>query len=152
MLKLVRGLYRTQKWLHRQPAEALAEVVQNYFPAVPHPRLVAALARYKTLAIWGETPILPIVETHLMRNREEREEVPLAGHEVSVVGARHVAQPLAEDLRIGGLGPRVGRRLRLHHAHARIELAGAVIGAVTDAVPGCAVAVPPASGNDARTS
>ncbi len=56
---LVRGLYRTQKWLHAQPAEAIAEVVQPYFPAVPRHRLVAALGRYKALGIWGRTPILP---------------------------------------------------------------------------------------------
>jgi NitT/TauT family transport system substrate-binding protein len=57
--RLVRGLYRTQKWLHARPAEALAEVVQAYFPAVPRPRRTAALARYKALGIWGKTPILP---------------------------------------------------------------------------------------------
>jgi NitT/TauT family transport system substrate-binding protein len=57
--RLVRGLYRTQKWLHAQPAEALAEVVQAYFPAVPRPHLIAALTRYKALGIWGKTPILP---------------------------------------------------------------------------------------------
>jgi NitT/TauT family transport system substrate-binding protein len=56
---LVRGLYRTQKWLHAKPAEALAEAVQSYFPAVPMPRLVAALGRYKALGVWGKTPILP---------------------------------------------------------------------------------------------
>jgi NitT/TauT family transport system substrate-binding protein len=56
---LVRALYRTQKWLHAQPAEALADVVQSYFPAEPRARLVAALARYRALGIWGETPILP---------------------------------------------------------------------------------------------
>jgi NitT/TauT family transport system substrate-binding protein len=59
LLRMVRGLYRTQKWLHAQPAEALADTVQGYFPAVPRPRLVAALARYKALGIWGATPILP---------------------------------------------------------------------------------------------
>ncbi|HWB48698.1 MAG TPA: ABC transporter substrate-binding protein [Stellaceae bacterium] len=59
MALLVRGLYRTQKWLHAQPAEALAEVVQSYFPDVPRPRLVAALERYKTLGVWGRSPILP---------------------------------------------------------------------------------------------
>jgi NitT/TauT family transport system substrate-binding protein len=59
MRLLVRGLYRTQKWLHAQPAEALAEVVQSYFPDVKQPLLVAALARYKALGIWGKTPILP---------------------------------------------------------------------------------------------
>ena len=57
--RLVRGLYRTQKWLHAQPAEALADVVQSYFPAVPRARLTAALARYKALGIWGRSPVLP---------------------------------------------------------------------------------------------
>src|SRR5204862_6376352 len=39
MLALVRGLYRTQKWLHRELPEALADVVQPYFPNVPPPLL-----------------------------------------------------------------------------------------------------------------
>jgi NitT/TauT family transport system substrate-binding protein len=56
---LVRGLYRTQKWLHAQPAEVLAETVRGYFPDVPPARLVAALDRYKALGIWGRSPILP---------------------------------------------------------------------------------------------
>jgi NitT/TauT family transport system substrate-binding protein len=56
---LVRGLYRTQKWLHAQPAEALAEVAQSYFSSAPRARMIAALARYETLGIWGRTPILP---------------------------------------------------------------------------------------------
>lgn len=59
MRLLVRGLYRTQKWLHAQPAEALADVVQSYFPDVKRTLLAAALARYKALGIWGKTPILP---------------------------------------------------------------------------------------------
>ncbi|HVH80907.1 MAG TPA: ABC transporter substrate-binding protein [Stellaceae bacterium] len=49
--RLLRGLYRTQKWLHAQPIETLAEVVQPYFPAAPRPRLTAALGRYKALGI-----------------------------------------------------------------------------------------------------
>ena len=57
--RLVRGLYRTQKWLHAQTAETIAETVQPYTPAVPLARLAAALARYKALGIWGRTPILP---------------------------------------------------------------------------------------------
>jgi NitT/TauT family transport system substrate-binding protein len=56
---LVRALYRTQKWLHHASAEALADTVQSYFPAVPRARLVAALAHYKAIGIWGKTPILP---------------------------------------------------------------------------------------------
>ena len=35
MLRLVRGLYRTQKWLHREPPDALADVIRPYFPNVP---------------------------------------------------------------------------------------------------------------------
>ena len=59
LLKLVRALYRTQKWLHRQPPDALADAVRPYFPAVPHPLLHAAIARYRALGIWGRNPILP---------------------------------------------------------------------------------------------
>jgi NitT/TauT family transport system substrate-binding protein len=59
MLKLVRGLYRTQKWLYRQPPEALADAIRSYFPAVPVPLMIAALARYRALGAWGRNPILP---------------------------------------------------------------------------------------------
>jgi hypothetical protein len=59
MGRLLRGLYRTQKWLHRVPAETLAETVRGYFPEVPAARLRGALARYKSLGIWGATPVLP---------------------------------------------------------------------------------------------
>jgi NitT/TauT family transport system substrate-binding protein len=55
----VRGLHRTQKWLHANPPDALAEVVQSFFPAVPPSLLRAALARYLELGIWGHNPILP---------------------------------------------------------------------------------------------
>jgi NitT/TauT family transport system substrate-binding protein len=59
MKKMVRGLYRTQKWLHTQPPEALADAVQSFFPSVPPTLLRAAVARYRTLGIWGRNPILP---------------------------------------------------------------------------------------------
>jgi NitT/TauT family transport system substrate-binding protein len=57
--RLVRGLYRTQKWLHGASPETLADTVQPYFPAVPQPLLRAAVARYRGLDIWGRNPILP---------------------------------------------------------------------------------------------
>lgn len=59
LLRLVRGLYRTQKWLHAASPDALADTVQPYFPAVPQPLLRAAVARYRDLGIWGPNPILP---------------------------------------------------------------------------------------------
>src|SRR5437868_14742036 len=57
--KLVRGLYRTQIWLHASLPEAVADVVQSFFPAVPAPLLRAAITRYHALGIWGRNPILP---------------------------------------------------------------------------------------------
>ncbi len=57
--KLVRGLYRTQKWLHASPPEAIADAVQSFFPSVPATLLQAAIARYLELGIWGRNPILP---------------------------------------------------------------------------------------------
>ena len=59
MAGLVRGLYRIQKWLHRASIETLAETVQPYFPGVSQELLRAALARYRALGIWSETPVLP---------------------------------------------------------------------------------------------
>jgi hypothetical protein len=55
----VRGLYRTQKWLHVSPPEPIAGAVQSFFPAVPASLLQAAIARYLELGIWGRNPILP---------------------------------------------------------------------------------------------
>lgn len=57
--KLIRGLYRTQKWLQASPPEAIAEVIQSFFPAVPASLRQAAIARYLELGIWGRNPILP---------------------------------------------------------------------------------------------
>src|SRR5437868_15043561 len=51
--KMVRGLYRTQKWLHASPPEAIARVIQPFFAAVPASLLQAAIARYLELSIWG---------------------------------------------------------------------------------------------------
>jgi len=59
MKKLVRGLYRTQKWLHIRPPAPLADAVQSFFPSVSPTLLRAAVARYRALGIWGRDPILP---------------------------------------------------------------------------------------------
>jgi NitT/TauT family transport system substrate-binding protein len=57
--KLVRALYRTQKWLYTASPEALAAAVQSFFPEVPAARLQAAVARYRALGVWGRNPIMP---------------------------------------------------------------------------------------------
>ncbi len=59
MLKLVRGLYRTQRWMRLNSPDRLAEVIQPYFPAVRRPLLAAAVARYRNQGIWSRSPVLP---------------------------------------------------------------------------------------------
>ena len=59
LARLVRGLYRTQKWLRAATPEAIAAAVLPYFPDVPPDRLRTALAHYRGLGIWGLTPVLP---------------------------------------------------------------------------------------------
>ncbi|HUC10361.1 MAG TPA: ABC transporter substrate-binding protein [Stellaceae bacterium] len=65
--KLVRALYRTQKWLHANPPDMLAEAAQSYFPEVSPQLMRAAIARYRELAIWGQNPILPRVGYERLR-------------------------------------------------------------------------------------
>lgn len=57
--KMVRALYRTQKWLHASPADVLADTVQSFFSAVDPTLVRSAVARYHALGIWGRNPILP---------------------------------------------------------------------------------------------
>ena len=57
--KVVRSLYRTQRWVHASPPAAIAKVIQSFFPAVPASPLQAAIARYLELGVWGSNPILP---------------------------------------------------------------------------------------------
>jgi NitT/TauT family transport system substrate-binding protein len=59
MKSLLRGLYRTQRWLHAQPPEALADAVHSFFPSAPASLLRGAVARYRALGVWGRNPILP---------------------------------------------------------------------------------------------
>jgi NitT/TauT family transport system substrate-binding protein len=57
--RMVRGLHRTQKWLHAQLPEALADAVQSFFPNVAPSLLRGAAARYQEVGIWGRNPVLP---------------------------------------------------------------------------------------------
>ncbi|HEY1796090.1 MAG TPA: ABC transporter substrate-binding protein [Stellaceae bacterium] len=59
LARLVRGLYRTQKWLRVAAPGAVVAAIRSYFPDVPEALLRAAISRYQQLGIWGQTPILP---------------------------------------------------------------------------------------------
>jgi NitT/TauT family transport system substrate-binding protein len=57
--RMVRAIWKTQRWLHAQPATALAETIAGYFPALDRGVLTGALARYQAQGVWGTDPILP---------------------------------------------------------------------------------------------
>ncbi len=51
LIAIIRGLYATTQWVHASDATTLASTISDYFFAILRPRLIAALARYKTLDI-----------------------------------------------------------------------------------------------------
>jgi NitT/TauT family transport system substrate-binding protein len=57
--RMVRAIYRSQRWVAGATGAAIAEAVTGYFPDVPAAILADACARYKALGIWGRNPILP---------------------------------------------------------------------------------------------
>jgi NitT/TauT family transport system substrate-binding protein len=57
--RMVRAIYKTQRWVAGATGAAIAEAVRSYFPEVPSTILETACARYKALGIWGSDPVLP---------------------------------------------------------------------------------------------
>ena len=58
LLGLTRGMYRTLKWLHRQPASSIAKLVLGYFPQLPRANLEGAIDRYLKVGLWGGNTLL----------------------------------------------------------------------------------------------
>ena len=59
LLRMVRAIYRTQQWLHANPAPIVARAITSYFPALDRGVLAGAVARYQMLRVWGDDPVLP---------------------------------------------------------------------------------------------
>lgn len=59
LTRMVRAIYKTQRWVAAASAAAIAEAVREFWPAVAPAILEAACARYRALGIWGGDPILP---------------------------------------------------------------------------------------------
>lgn len=59
LTRMVRALYRTQRWLSGAPADQIADAIARYFHDVPRPILLASCARYQALGVWGRDPHLP---------------------------------------------------------------------------------------------
>ena len=57
--RMVRAIYKAQRWVAGATGAAIGAAVSGFFPDVPPAILEAACARYKTLGIWGTDPILP---------------------------------------------------------------------------------------------
>ena len=57
--RMVRAIYRTQRWVAAAIGAAIAAAIARYFPDVPAAILGDACARYKSLGIWGGDPRLP---------------------------------------------------------------------------------------------
>ncbi len=57
--RMVRAMYRTQKWVAAAAGAVIAAEIARYFADVPAAILGDACARYKSLGIWGGDPRLP---------------------------------------------------------------------------------------------
>jgi NitT/TauT family transport system substrate-binding protein len=57
--RMTRAIFRVQKWLHAQTASTIATTIRRFFPDAPESQLIAALARYQQLGVWGRNPVLP---------------------------------------------------------------------------------------------
>lgn len=59
LLRLVRAIDRTEKWVVAASGPEIAAAIAGYFSDLDPAILAAACTRYKALGIWGTTPILP---------------------------------------------------------------------------------------------
>jgi len=58
LLRMVRAIHRTEKWVARASGPEIADVIAGYFPDLPVEILRAACDRYKLLGIWSDTPVV----------------------------------------------------------------------------------------------
>ena len=57
--RMIRAIWRTQRWVANAEAAEVAGAIASYFPDVPPVLLQNACARYQALDIWGRDPVLP---------------------------------------------------------------------------------------------
>ena len=59
LMRMVRAIHRTQKWVARASGGEIAAAIAGYFADLPTPVLTDACTRYKAIGIWSDTPVLP---------------------------------------------------------------------------------------------
>ena len=64
LYRMVRAIYRTQKWVADADGATIADAIARYFPEVSPAILATACTRYKSLGIWGTDPRLPRLGYH----------------------------------------------------------------------------------------
>jgi NitT/TauT family transport system substrate-binding protein len=57
LLGMVRGMYRTLRWVKATPGGEIARVLSGYFPDLPPAILAAAIDRYRALELYGPDPV-----------------------------------------------------------------------------------------------
>jgi NitT/TauT family transport system substrate-binding protein len=57
--RMVRAIYKSQRWVAASPPDAIAAAIAGYFPALDRGVLTGALARYQGQGVWGKDPVLP---------------------------------------------------------------------------------------------
>lgn len=68
LIRMVRAIHRTQKWVARASGPEIADAVSGYFTDIPTDILRAACGNYKSLGIWSDTPVLPRVGYDRLRD------------------------------------------------------------------------------------
>jgi NitT/TauT family transport system substrate-binding protein len=68
LLRMVRAIDRTEKWVAQASPKQIAETITPYFEDLPPAILEAVCTRYKALGIWGKNPILPREGYDRLRN------------------------------------------------------------------------------------
>ena len=58
LLRMVKAIFRTQQWVHAQPAAEIARGIASCFPKLGSDVLTRALARYQAHQVWGRDPML----------------------------------------------------------------------------------------------
>jgi NitT/TauT family transport system substrate-binding protein len=58
LLRMVRAIHRTQRWVHAQSAPQIAETIAPFFPDLDPGVLTGAIARYRSQQVWGRDPVL----------------------------------------------------------------------------------------------
>jgi NitT/TauT family transport system substrate-binding protein len=59
LLRLVRAIYQTQRWVQTASPAEIAAAIAGFFPDNHLATLEGAIARYRLQAVWGTDPILP---------------------------------------------------------------------------------------------